>query len=76
VSRIGPLARLPSLGRPWPFLTLGLFKMVAKIQSSPENTVKNRRGREEQAFSADGGKTWEVNWNTHTRIKDESDESN
>jgi len=26
-------------------------------------------GRDEQAFSADGGKTWEVNWiNTHTRV--------
>jgi hypothetical protein len=30
----------------------------------------------EQAFSADGGKTWEVNWNaTDTRVKDASDES-
>jgi len=28
-------------------------------------------GRSEQAFSNDGGKTWEVNWiNTYTRIKD------
>ena len=28
--------------------------------------------RDEQAFSADGGKTWEVNWiNTQTRVKDE-----
>jgi hypothetical protein len=28
-------------------------------------------GRSEQAFSDDGGKTWEVNWiNTYTRIKD------
>ena len=36
--------------------------MVAKIQSSSEDTVKNRRGREQQAFSAHGGKTWEVNW--------------
>jgi hypothetical protein len=31
-------------------------------------------GRSEQAFSADGGKTWEVNWiNTYTRVKNESD---
>jgi hypothetical protein len=31
-------------------------------------------GRDEQAFSDDGGKTWEVNWiNTHTRVNDESD---
>jgi hypothetical protein len=30
-------------------------------------------GRDEQAFSDDGGKTWEVNWiNTHTRVNDES----
>jgi len=32
--------------------------------------------RFEQAFSEDGGKTWEVNWiATDTRLKDESDES-
>lgn len=32
--------------------------------------------RFEQAFSEDGGKTWEVNWiATDTRVKDESDES-
>jgi hypothetical protein len=31
-------------------------------------------GRDEQAFSEDGGKTWEVNWiNTQTRVNDESD---
>jgi hypothetical protein len=31
--------------------------------------------RFEQAFSEDGGKTWEVNWlATDTRVKDESDE--
>ena len=30
-------------------------------------------GRDEQTFSDDGGKTWEVNWiNTHTRVNDES----
>ena len=30
--------------------------------------------RFEQAFSGDGGKTWEVNWITdQTRVKDESD---
>jgi hypothetical protein len=30
-------------------------------------------GRDEQAFSSDGGKTWEVNWiNLHTRMKDTS----
>jgi hypothetical protein len=33
--------------------------------------------RDEQAFSADGGKTWEVNWiNTQTRVKDEPDKAN
>jgi len=33
--------------------------------------------RFEQAFSDDGGKTWEVNWiATDTRIKDESNQSN
>ena len=32
--------------------------------------------RFEQAFSQDGGKTWEVNWiATDTRLKDESDEA-
>jgi hypothetical protein len=32
--------------------------------------------RFEQAFSADGGKTWEVNWiATDTRVKDESGEA-
>jgi hypothetical protein len=32
--------------------------------------------RDEQAFSADGGKTWEVNWvNTQTRVKDEPDKA-
>ena len=32
--------------------------------------------RFEQAFSDDGGKTWEVNWiATDTRVKDESDKS-
>lgn len=31
--------------------------------------------RDEQAYSADGGKTWEVNWvNTQTRVKDQSDQ--
>ncbi len=30
-------------------------------------------GRSEQAFSDDGGKTWETNWiNTYTRVKDET----
>jgi hypothetical protein len=32
--------------------------------------------RDEQAFSADGGKTWEVNWiNTQTRVKDEPEKA-
>jgi hypothetical protein len=32
--------------------------------------------RDEQAFSVDGGKTWEVNWvNTQTRVKDEPDKA-
>ena len=31
----------------------------------------------EQAFSNDGGKTWETNWvNKYTRVKDESDKAN
>jgi hypothetical protein len=33
--------------------------------------ITENSGRDEQAFSEDGGKTWEVNWvNTHTRVKD------
>jgi hypothetical protein len=33
------------------------------------SAVSADSGRSEQAFSADGGKTWEVNWiNTYTRI--------
>ena len=37
------------------------------IADSPDST------RDEQSFSDDGGKTWEVNWiNTATRIPDES----
>jgi hypothetical protein len=37
---------------------------------SPDST------RDEQSFSEDGGKTWEVNWiNTATRIKDQSGET-
>jgi hypothetical protein len=33
--------------------------------------------RFEQAFSDDGGKTWEVNWiATDTRVNDESDKPN
>jgi hypothetical protein len=36
-------------------------------------TVSPNSGRSEQAFSADGGKTWEVNWiNTYTRVEDVS----
>ncbi len=32
--------------------------------------------RDEQAFSADGGKTWEVNWiNTQARVKDELEQA-
>jgi hypothetical protein len=35
------------------------------------SAVSADSGRSEQAFSADGGKTWEVNWiNTYTRIKE------
>ncbi|MGA7930159.1 MAG: hypothetical protein WCA20_29720 [Candidatus Sulfotelmatobacter sp.] len=37
-------------------------------------TVDSRRF--EQAFSDDGGKTWEVNWiNTYTRVKDDVDKA-
>jgi hypothetical protein len=33
-------------------------------------SVSPDKGRSEQAFSTDGGKTWEVNWvNTYTRVK-------
>jgi hypothetical protein len=36
--------------------------------------VSPTSGRSEQAFSDDGGKTWEVNWiNTYTRVADRSD---
>jgi hypothetical protein len=36
------------------------------------SAVSAHSGRSEQAFSADGGKTWEVNWiNTYTRVEDE-----
>jgi hypothetical protein len=36
------------------------------------SAVSPSSGRSEQAFSADGGKTWEVNWiNTYTRVADE-----
>jgi hypothetical protein len=38
------------------------------------SSVSPNSGRSEQAFSADGGKTWELNWiNTYTRVKNESD---
>jgi hypothetical protein len=38
------------------------------------SSVSPNSGRSEQAFSGDGGKTWEVNWiNTYTRVKNESD---
>ncbi len=34
-------------------------------------TLKPGSSRDEQAFSADGGKSWEVNWiNTQERAKD------
>ncbi len=35
------------------------------------SAVSPSSGRSEQAFSANGGKTWEVNWiNTYTRVED------
>jgi hypothetical protein len=38
------------------------------------SAVSPDSSRDEQAFSDDGGKTWEVNWiNTQTRVTDESD---
>jgi hypothetical protein len=38
--------------------------------------IKPNSCRFEQAFSNDGGKTWEVNWiSTDTRIKDETDKA-
>jgi hypothetical protein len=36
--------------------------------------VSSNSGHSEQAFSNDGGKTWETNWiNTYTTVKSESD---
>lgn len=38
--------------------------------------ISQNSARSEQAFSDDGGKTWEVNWiNTYTRATDSGDES-
>jgi hypothetical protein len=38
------------------------------------STLSPNSTRDEQAFSDDGGKTWEVNWiNIHTRVSDGSD---
>ncbi len=35
------------------------------------STLSGDSGRSEEAFSEDGGKTWEVHWiNTYTRIKE------
>lgn len=40
------------------------------------STLSADSTRDEQSFSADGGKTWEVNWiNTQTRVKDENDKT-
>jgi hypothetical protein len=38
------------------------------------SAISANSGRSEQAFSDDGGKTWEVNWiNTYTRVKSDAD---
>jgi BNR/Asp-box repeat protein len=38
------------------------------------SAISSTAGHSEQAFSDDGGKTWEVNWiNDYTRIKDDAD---
>jgi hypothetical protein len=40
------------------------------------STLSADSTRDEQSFSADGGKTWEVNWvNTQTRVKDDADKT-
>lgn len=40
------------------------------------SSVSPDSGRSEQAFSEDGGKTWETNWiNTYTRFVDKTDRS-
>jgi hypothetical protein len=40
------------------------------------SAISSNSTRDEQAFSDDGGKTWEVNWiNIHTRVNDESEEA-
>jgi hypothetical protein len=37
------------------------------------SNIDSNSARSEQAFSVDGGKTWEVNWiNTYTRARDDA----